>query len=134
VLGLQGMLSALPYIGTTSSFRFNQSAIFSLYRLTEKKLVEAREGMTILEAAYIKCRDIHSDTLSPRETIEPHGGCLRWSPKIKGKLIVIDGGNAAIDSALEFEIECFAQCFATRDRREGFKALKEERKPVFQDR
>lgn len=44
------------------------------------------------------------------------------------------GRNMDMAPALDFEIECFAQCFATQDRKEGFNAFSENRKPVFQDK
>jgi enoyl-CoA hydratase len=44
------------------------------------------------------------------------------------------GRNMDLSSALEFEIQCFAECFATEDRREGFTAFSEKRKPNFIDK
>lgn len=55
------------------------------------------------------------------------------SPLILGlmKSAINTGRNLDLPSALDYEIECFSQCFATRDQREGFKAFLEKRKPHF---
>jgi enoyl-CoA hydratase len=55
------------------------------------------------------------------------------SPLIMGlmKDVVNTGRNLDLPAALDYEIECFAQCFATEDQKEGFKAFIEKRKPVF---
>jgi len=35
------------------------------------------------------------------------------------------------DDGLEFEINCFAHCFSTRDQKEGMKAFLEKRSPIY---
>jgi len=47
------------------------------------------------------------------------------------KSAVNAGRNLDLPSALDYEIECFAQCFATQDQKEGFTAFIEKRKPVY---
>lgn len=37
-------------------------------------------------------------------------------------------------TGLDYEIECFAQCFATSDQKEGMKAFLERRKALFIDK
>ena len=44
------------------------------------------------------------------------------------------GRNMDLSSALEFEIQCFSECFATEDKKEGFSAFSEKRKPNFIDK
>ncbi|MCD6570498.1 MAG: enoyl-CoA hydratase/isomerase family protein [Deltaproteobacteria bacterium] len=44
------------------------------------------------------------------------------------------GFNLDLDRALEFEIECFADCFGTEDHNEGMLAFIEKRKPAFRDK
>jgi len=47
----------------------------------------------------------------------------------------IDRGlNMDLRTALDYEIECFAQSFATEDQKEGMKAFLEKRKAVFTDK
>jgi enoyl-CoA hydratase len=46
----------------------------------------------------------------------------------------IDRGlDMDLQTALNYEIECFAQCFATKDQKEGMKAFLEKRKANFTD-
>ncbi len=44
------------------------------------------------------------------------------------------GLDLDLQSALSYEIECFAQCFATHDQKEGMRAFLEKRKPHFTDK
>lgn len=44
------------------------------------------------------------------------------------------GANLDLDRALQFEIECFANCFGTDDQTEGMSAFVEKRKPSFSDK
>jgi enoyl-CoA hydratase len=44
------------------------------------------------------------------------------------------GHEVDLRTALSYEIECFAQCFASEDQKEGMKAFLEERKASFVDR
>jgi len=44
------------------------------------------------------------------------------------------GYNIDLDSALQLEIECFANCFGTADHNEGMLAFTEKRKPIFKDK
>jgi enoyl-CoA hydratase len=41
------------------------------------------------------------------------------------------GSRVGLGEALQYEIECFSQCFATRDQKEGMTAFLEKRKPQF---
>ncbi len=41
------------------------------------------------------------------------------------------GLDVDLQTALNYEIECFAQCFASQDQQEGMKAFLEKRKPNF---
>jgi enoyl-CoA hydratase len=47
------------------------------------------------------------------------------------KLAINSGINMDLVSALDFEAECFAMCFATEDQKEGMNAFIEKRKPKF---
>jgi enoyl-CoA hydratase len=44
------------------------------------------------------------------------------------------GLDLDLRTGLDYEIECFAQCFATSDQKEGMRAFSEKRKPVFTDK
>ena len=50
------------------------------------------------------------------------------------KMVVNEGINMDIQSALAHEARCFELLFSTEDQKEGMKALVEKRKPVFQNR
>ncbi len=47
---------------------------------------------------------------------------------------VLLGGEASIDTGLDYESQAFAVCVATEDMREGTKAFLEKRKPTFAGR
>lgn len=58
-------------------------------------------------------------------------------PKIAltlSKSAINRGLDMDLRSALNYEIECFAQCFASEDQREGMKAFLEKRKAFFTDK
>lgn len=44
------------------------------------------------------------------------------------------GFSMDLDKALQFEIECFAECFGTDDHTEGMSAFIERREPAFKDK
>jgi enoyl-CoA hydratase len=44
------------------------------------------------------------------------------------------GYGISLEAALGYEIECFAQCFATEDHREGMSAFLAKRAPEYKDR
>ena len=46
------------------------------------------------------------------------------------KSAINNGANVDLNTGLNIEIECFAQCFATEDQKEAMKAFLEKRKPV----
>jgi enoyl-CoA hydratase len=50
------------------------------------------------------------------------------------KAAINRGLDMDLQSALNYEIECFAQCFSTNDQKEGMKAFLEKRKPNFADK
>jgi enoyl-CoA hydratase len=43
------------------------------------------------------------------------------------------GIDTGLQDGLSYEIECFAQCFSTKDQKEGMKAFLEKRKPNYTD-
>lgn len=43
------------------------------------------------------------------------------------------GIDMSLQEGLSYEIECFAQCFSTKDQKEGMKAFSEKRKPNYTD-
>ena len=43
------------------------------------------------------------------------------------------GIDMSLQEGLSYEIECFAQCFSTKDQKEGTKAFSEKRKPNYTD-
>ncbi len=49
------------------------------------------------------------------------------------KTAVNRGWDMDLQTALDYEIECFSQCFATKDQKEGMRAFLEKRKPNFID-
>jgi enoyl-CoA hydratase len=44
------------------------------------------------------------------------------------------GLDMDLQDGLSYEIECFAQCFATQDQKEGMRAFSEKRKPNYRDK
>ncbi len=48
------------------------------------------------------------------------------------KAAINQGASMSLGEALHYEIECFSQCFATNDQKEGMAAFLEKRKPRFQ--
>jgi enoyl-CoA hydratase len=50
------------------------------------------------------------------------------------KYAINRGLDADLQTALDYEIECFAQCFATQDQKEGMRAFLEKRKPNYIDK
>jgi len=50
------------------------------------------------------------------------------------KSVINKGINVDLPTALDYEIECFALCFSTEDRKEGIEAFIEKRKPKFSGR
>ena len=55
-------------------------------------------------------------------------------PKIAlalAKSAINRGFDLDLQTALNYEIECFVQCFATQDQKEGMRAFLEKRKPNF---
>jgi enoyl-CoA hydratase len=68
---------------------------------------------------------------------------MTWAKRLLAKSDVslglaktsIDSGiETDINTGLEIEHECFAQCFAAEDQREGMQAFLEKRKPQFKNR
>ena len=49
------------------------------------------------------------------------------------KSAINQGLDMDLQDGLSYEIECFAQCFATKDQKEGMKAFLEKRKPIYTD-
>lgn len=49
------------------------------------------------------------------------------------KSAINKGYGMDLQTALSYEIECFAQCFATKDQKEGMRAFLEKRKPNYTD-
>jgi enoyl-CoA hydratase len=43
------------------------------------------------------------------------------------------GIDMGLQEGLSYEIECFAQCFSTKDQKEGMRAFSEKRKPNYTD-
>ncbi len=50
------------------------------------------------------------------------------------KLAINNGANVDLDTGLNLELQCFAQCFATEDQKESMKAFLEKRKPVIKNK
>jgi enoyl-CoA hydratase len=50
------------------------------------------------------------------------------------KSAINKGAGVDLQSGLNFEIECFAQCFATEDQKEAMKAFMEKRKAVIKNK
>ena len=54
--------------------------------------------------------------------------CLALAKKAINRGLDMD-----LPSALDYEIECFAQCFSAKDQKEGMRAFLEKRKPKYTD-
>ncbi len=52
---------------------------------------------------------------------------------VLAKSAINRGWDMDLKTALDYEIECFSQCFATKDQKEGMRAFLEKRKPNFKD-
>ena len=50
------------------------------------------------------------------------------------KSAINKGLDMDLQDGLSYEIECFAQCFATEDQKEGMRAFSEKRKPNYTDK
>jgi len=50
------------------------------------------------------------------------------------KIAINNGENVDLATGLDIELQCFAQCFATEDQKEGMKAFIEKRKPQFKNK
>jgi enoyl-CoA hydratase len=50
------------------------------------------------------------------------------------KLAINNGANTDLETGLNFELQCFSQCFATEDQKECMKAFIEKRKPVIKNK
>jgi len=50
------------------------------------------------------------------------------------KAAINRGLDMDLQDGLSYEIECFAQCFATQDQKEGMRAFSEKRKPSYVDK
>jgi enoyl-CoA hydratase len=50
------------------------------------------------------------------------------------KIAINSGENVDLTTGLEIELQCFAQCFATEDQKEGMKAFIEKRKPEYKNK
>ncbi len=61
--------------------------------------------------------------------LEKSGAILKLA-----KTAINNGSNVDLNTALNVEIECFAQCFATEDQKEAMKAFMEKRKPVLKNK
>ncbi len=62
---------------------------------------------------------------------------IAGKPKIAlavAKKAMNSGMDMALQDGLSYEIECFAQCFATQDQKEGMRAFSEKRKPDYKDK
>jgi len=50
------------------------------------------------------------------------------------KIAINNGANVDLETGLNIELQCFAQCFATEDQSESMKAFMEKRKPNIQNK
>jgi enoyl-CoA hydratase len=50
------------------------------------------------------------------------------------KIAINNGANVDLETGLNIELQCFAQCFATEDQSESMKAYVEKRKPNIQNK
>lgn len=63
-------------------------------------------------------------------------GTIASKPRIAlalAKSAINRGLDMALQDGLSYEIECFAECFATKDQKEGMRAFLEKRKPNYTD-
>jgi enoyl-CoA hydratase len=71
------------------------------------------------------------------EEAKKMAGAIAAKPKIAlalAKSAINRGLDMDLQTALGYEIECFAQCFATQDQKEGMRAFSEKRKPNYVDK
>jgi enoyl-CoA hydratase len=50
------------------------------------------------------------------------------------KAAINRGLDMDLQDGLSYEIECFAQCFAAEDQKEGLRGFSEKRKPDYKDK
>jgi enoyl-CoA hydratase len=50
------------------------------------------------------------------------------------KIAINNGANVDLETGLNIELQCFAQCFATEDQKESMKAFIEKRKPDIKNK
>jgi enoyl-CoA hydratase len=50
------------------------------------------------------------------------------------KIAINNGSNVDLETGLNIELQCFAQCFATEDQKESMKAFMEKRKPQLKNK
>ena len=70
------------------------------------------------------------------EETKKMAGTIASKPRIAlalAKSAINRGLDMALQDGLSYEIECFAECFATKDQKEGMRAFSEKRKPNFTD-
>jgi len=63
-------------------------------------------------------------------------GTIASKPRIAlalAKSAINRGLDMVLQDGLSYEIECFAECFATKDQKEGMRAFLEKRKPNYTD-
>ena len=63
-------------------------------------------------------------------------GTIASKPRIAlalAKSAINRGLDMALQDGLSYEIECFAECFATKDQKEGMRTFLEKRKPNYTD-
>jgi enoyl-CoA hydratase len=81
------------------------------------------------------------------DKVVPHDQLMNETKKLASTIagkpkVALDLAKSAINrgldvdlrTALNYEIECFAQCFASHDQKEGMKAFLQKRKPSYTDK
>ena len=95
---------------------------------------EVIDGRTALEIGLVD-KVVPPDLLM--EEAKKMALTIAAKPKIAlalAKSAINRGIDIDLQDGLSYEIECFAQCFSTKDQKEGMRAFTEKRKPNYTDK
>jgi len=95
---------------------------------------ELVDGKTALEIGLVD-KVVPPDLLM--EEAKKMASTIASKPRVAlalAKTAINKGLDLDLANGLTFEIECFAQCFATQDQKEGMRAFSEKRKPNYTDK
>ncbi|NPV27535.1 MAG: crotonase [Firmicutes bacterium] len=92
------------------------------------KIIDANEALSIgLVNLVVPIDALMDEAKKLASNLAQKGGVAL----MMAKMAIDRGVNLDLESALDYEIECFAECFSTADQKEGMAAFVEKRKPNF---